>query len=174
MAYDMKQFTLLDFDMKDVDTLYKLYGYSLNRDPMWHFFWEGKDTYIRVSANHVVDMEADLEVALGKFWPEGKWTVIPYEENIPITQKYILDFLQVFHAFSVLAMTVNDGDFMRVFERITHCALNNFRTHDRVDMLTDFAGDLQHADVFWEASVLNYVAAKRSFWLGQMMKGYIG
>jgi len=163
---DMKQFTLFDFAMEDFDILAQLYGYSLCRDPLWHFFWEGKDTYIRVSYDH----EEDLEAALQKYCPQQQYDVEPYEENIPITRMHLHSFIPMFHAFSELAMSTNEMDFMLVLERIFHCSLNNFRTLERVDKLADFAGNSYSAATYWESMVMSYIAHGRSFTIGISQK----
>lgn len=144
-----------------LDLMRILYRNSLNTDPLWHFFWEGDYTVIRCSPM----IASEIDETLSHYDDfTVVWAKNGYDENIKITAKYLPAFVQIFHGFSILAMEMENEDFLRVFERINHCFLNMvtreelrnmFKIHDDYDDL--------NKNMAWEAIAISQVAFMRMF-----------
>ena len=166
MEPEMMQITVLGFNQRHVDYMRKIYSNVLLDDPVWHFFWEGRDTYIRCQPERAAAVGAMLNTYCFKHH------IKEYEENISIAKKYIEEFIPLFHNFSVLAMKVRDDgqEFMQIMDRLVHCPLNVFRTDGRVSSLGEFANG--EADKYWESMVLSLLAAQRAFVIGYISRNF--
>lgn len=152
----LRHVVLKKFWSKDVETLKELYQEILKNDPYWHFFWEGPDTYLRISPEFerpVIDFLENKEV---KIDPVTDW-----EENIPITRAYQQIFQEMFHLFSVLSMEMGDDEFWYILERVTRCFLNNARTPERAENLIGSPKSSLDKHL-WEPLCLNRIACERA------------
>ena len=129
---NLRRIVLLGFmpsKKKCVRVLKVLYQEYLQFDPMWHFFWEGNVTYLRVSKNK--DLTILLQI-LDKHKIKHEIDDKDWVDNIKITELYQESFAHIFHGFSTMAMElslVKDKSLMvnhlfRIIERIHHCFMN--------------------------------------------------
>lgn len=90
------------------------------------------------------------------------------------TQKYIHQFIPIFHCFSEMAVGENVEDFERIFERVCHCFCNVFTmTEDAVVIREDLEckkgkGDISRLS--WEGYVLMMRALNRAIFDGYLHK----
>ncbi|MCK5291276.1 MAG: hypothetical protein KAR39_04585 [Thermoplasmata archaeon] len=137
----------------------------LYHDSRWHFFWEGKYTVIRCDPQYLPVVKQLLEANDEDF--ECVETVGGYQENIEMTKRYLEAFVPIFHGFSLLAVEMEDEDFMGILERINHCYLNMATRKVLVDQFR-IPGDLAetHLGMGWEALAIQAVAHMRSYTAG--------
>ena len=162
-----------------LDLMQILYHNVLKVDNRWHFFWEGRYTVIRCNpllVPHLKELikanDKDLEVEVVD---NG------YNENIETTRKYLGAIIHIFHRYSVLAMEMDNEDFVSILERINHCFLN-MATRDEIVDLFALPGDSDiskmkiHKGMGWEAFALSQVANLRMYtagwYSGQARKHY--
>jgi hypothetical protein len=180
MKTNLRRILLFAFDpskKKCVKYLKILYKEYLQFDPMWHFFWEGKVTYLRVSdtkdlnillrilENHKIKYELD----------DKQWV-----DNIQITKLYQESFAHIFHGFSTIALELSTkiwtspnervDHIIRVLERIQHCFLNNvahveFTLGDMTAKIFNDCGMQVHEPYMLLLSML-----RSSFWQGSFTK----
>ena len=145
-----------------LEIMREVYRTVLHVDNNWHFFWEGDYTVIRCNpllAHHVEKyFKDDFDDFTVKRTEDG------YQENIPVTKKYIEAFIHVFHGYSVLAMEMDDDDFIEILERNNHCFLNMVTREGLVEKYA-IPGDRfeTHKGMGWEAIVLSHVANLRMY-----------
>lgn len=147
------------------ELLKELYNEVLQHDKRWHFFWEGKVIFLRCTDEpSIIDQITSL---LRK--KKVKYEVIPsYKENIPITKKYLNQFKNIFHEFSVLRMETEEEEFLQIAERVIHCFLN---TNRRYLMEERFLGRMcsqSWAITLFEPMVLNFIASQRAYTIGRL------
>jgi hypothetical protein len=155
----MKEFHIA-WDSRQLTSLKNLYNEVLKIDHKWHFFYEGPVLFLRVSKGNAPYIEKWLQERKVQFTLKGN-----YEENIPTSKKYLEEFIQLFHLFSVLAMKIEDGDLHHVAERVFHCFLNTMRRPEEIKKLEPFAAFASPADL-WEPMMLAYHALERSRTIG--------
>jgi hypothetical protein len=179
------ELNLPDFDLDDLDniTLFMtLYDDILNSDDWWHFFREGIETLVRVSEENAADVtkwfvDQDIKVEI-----KGEW-----EDNIDITAKNQTAFMYMFHAFSVLAMDlywkmsgipddiISGGyrDVIKLYDRVSHCFLNNVRHPIFIDKLRPFTGypESYSAEILWEAMMAARMGADRVWTISKFARG---
>jgi hypothetical protein len=106
-----------------------IYSKYLTSDDMWHFFWEGNDTFIRVTQRadndmvkrYLMDNMIRFEIS------RNTW-----EDPVKVTREYQEAFAHIFHGFSVIAMKLfrkekqtRFDDIVLISERMLHCFSNN-------------------------------------------------
>jgi hypothetical protein len=147
-----------------LELMREVYKTVLSNDYRWHFFWEGDYTVIRCDpfyANTVDNYFSEFK-DFTVMWKEGG-----YEENIPITKKYIEAFIHVFHGYSILALEMDDDDFIGILERNNHCFLNMVTRDELVDRYAIPGDQFEvHKGMGWEAVVLSHVANLRMYTCG--------
>lgn len=163
-----------------LDLMQILYHNVLKVDNRWHFFWEGRYTVIRCNpllVPHLKELikanDKDLEVEVVD---NG------YNENIETTRKYLGAFIHIFHGYSVLAMEMDNEDFVSILERINHCFLNMVTREEIVDLFalpgdSDISKMKIHKGMGWEALALSLVANLRMYtagWYSGQARKYYG
>lgn len=147
----------------------KIYHEILNTDQyvdsMWHFFWEGSYTVIRhYPGKHqaIADLVRSIDKDLTVVSKQGG-----YQENIPVSLKYLRAFLSIFHGYSILAMEMEDKDFLQILERNNHCFMSMV-TRKSITEQYKIPGDVYGTDEFmgWEAIALHSVAHQRAWTSG--------
>jgi hypothetical protein len=156
---------LRDDDMDALDLMRRIYQEVLKKDAYWHFFWEGDYTVIRHEVGyyrhikHLVEQNTDdLEVVQ---------VLDGYRENMPTTKKYLESYVHIFHGFSLLALEIEDDDFLDCLERNNHCFLNmvtRFSLRDRFKVPCDKYGTTD--GMGWESIAIMMVAHLRSYTVG--------
>ena len=147
------------------DLMRILHRNILHYDSMWHFFWEGSYTAIRCDPQYLPVVRQLIEANDKDLrCVEEKPS---YQENIKITEKYLEAFLSIFHGYSLLAIEMDDEDFMQVLERNNHCFLNMISRESIIKQFT-IPGDKcdTHTCMGWEAIALNGVAHMRAWTAG--------
>ncbi len=94
-----------------------LYKRFLTEDKDWHFFYE--DTYMLLrlkKRSRLVEGYLDSKNVL--------YTRLVWTDAHPQVRKHQDLFKEIFHAYSVLAMTANKKDFPRYLNRVIHCFCN--------------------------------------------------
>jgi hypothetical protein len=130
----------------------KLYDEILHVDEWWHFFYEDSYMLVRFSVSLCTPIEKFLEKRKIQYHSPRNWI-----DNIPITKEYQEQFAYIFHAYSVLAMKTQkskDKKIRELFDRITHCFLNNVRTKTR------------SSDPLWEINTILRAAVDRAYTIG--------
>lgn len=106
------------------DILREIYSYVLHRDPVWHFFFEGYDSILRVSSEFIEHVKEILDSHDIIYSVDGQW-----KDEQKGTAKYHRVFTYLFHGFSELAMLMPDenvsDEFYYVTDRIFHSYLNH-------------------------------------------------
>lgn len=156
---------LHDDDIDALGLMRKIYHEVLKKDAYWHFFWEGSYTTIRhevgfyIHIKHLVEQYTDqlnvVQVARG------------YRENIKVTKKYLDAYIPIFHGYSILALELEDDDFLDCLERNNHCFLNmvtRFSLRDKYKVPDDKYGTTD--GMGWESVALLMVAHLRSYTVG--------
>lgn len=147
-----------------------LYNQILKHDPEWHFFYEGPETFLRVSPEFVDQVTTFLSDQGFEIINNGKW-----EEPWKITQKHQFLFQKLFHIYSELAMHLpydphkDDEEFYRCLDRVCHCFLNNCMTKARYKETVGTDGNLSGIYFGFEAIALCKIATFRSYTIGQIM-----
>jgi hypothetical protein len=175
----LRRIVLFNFkpsNVKNVKILKTLYLDYLRFDPLWHFFWEGNVTYLRVTNKpDLVVLLRQLDHHKVKFAVDEK----DWEDNIPITREYQDAFIHIFHGFSILAMTLTLkkikkseklDHILRVLERTQHCFLNNIAhvKYSIADMTAKFYTD--HGFYVHEPYMLLLSMLKSGHWTGYYRK----
>ena len=161
----MVEFELKDFNWTEarcLELLRGLWQFCLRYDQYWHFFWEGDYTVVRCSLSFQENVSGFLKRNGVVYAMNGEWV-----DNIPITKKYQKQFMGMFHAFSELAMQMEDDEFRLILDRVCHCFLNNCHTLKRVHKADDLVGTAW-ASTFWESLCLADVATGRAYTIGRM------
>lgn len=137
----------------------------LYHDKRWHFFWEGKYTVIRCDPQYLPVVKQLLEANDESF--ECIETIGGYQENIKTTDKYLEAFVSIFHGFSLLAVEIEDEDFIQTLERLNHCFLNMV-TRPSIQKQFKIIGDSAetHLGMGWEGLAIQAVAHMRSYTAG--------
>lgn len=159
-----------------LDLMQILYLNILIHDPYWHFFWEGHYTVIR----HSPDKHYRLKELIKLNDPDDELTVVHklsgYQENIETTKRYLGAFIPIFHGYSVLAMELDNQDFIPVLERINHCFLNMV-TRDAIVEEFDIDKIMHgktiniHQGMGWEGLAISMVANIR-LWTAGWYRGH--
>jgi len=134
-----------------------LYDKVLRADPVWHYFFEGAITCLRVHKSSVKAVKARLTHYGVKYKEAGTWM----HDNQAGTRKYQKVFTYLFHGFSVLAMEHKSEDAGIVIDRILHCALNPF-------IYRGYNGAPENPT--WEAELLASNAVHRAFYQGTIQE----
>lgn len=158
----MWQINVFNMNENDLDKIKHIYIHYLQHDPLWHFFYEGNAVFIRVSEGQLADI---IPSVLGELSDQFRITVSEYNENIEIAQKYLDQFLAIFHAYSVIAVTSSDADFWPVVDRVFHCFLNVMRTPARVNTIHSFVQP-NSAALVWEPMVAHFWAMTKGYGIG--------
>lgn len=143
----------------------EIYNKVLSADNLWHFFWEGSYTVIRhlpgthhAIAKVIYSHDENLTVVFRKGG---------YEENVKITNKYLEAFVSIFHGYSLLAIEIEDEEFIGILERLNHCFLNMVTRPSICDQFK-IVGDSAktHCGMGWEGLAIQAVAHMRSYTAG--------
>ena len=162
-----------------LELMQEIYKSILHNDSMWHFFWEGDYTVIRCQFQYLSVVKQLLEGWNKTLDEHSKLEIVEkqlgYQENIPVTKKYIEAYVPIFHGYSVLAMEMDNEDFIEILERNNHCFLNMVTRYDLVEQYR-IPGDKYdtHDGMGWEAIVLSHVANLRMYtcgWLYGLIEG---
>ncbi len=122
----------------------------LSKDTSWHFMWEPGYILIRCSNSFRSSVAKFFK---GRNWP---YKIAPWEEPWEVTRKHQDLFGKLFHVFSEMAMQVDDEDFEKVLDRVTHCFINNFH---RPSLVND--------EVFFECKALAEMLIGRAYTMGK-------
>jgi len=154
---ELKEIKLLETTIYDRELFKTLYEKILHKDDTWHFFYEGTFSVIRCKGKYVR--------GITKFLDERAvyYLISDYEEDQEITKKYLKVFLQIFHGYSVLAMTYEEDEILPLFHRIVHCFLNPMGSIDLIEKYnyTNCAGA-------WESHLLSDLAISHAHSRGRM------
>ncbi len=147
-----------------LELMREVYKTVLSNDHRWHFFWEGDYTVIRCDSFYAntVDNYFSTFDDFTVVWKQGG-----YDENIPVTKKYLEAYVPIFHGYSVLAMEMDNDDFIEILERNNHCFLNMVTREELIERYA-VPGDRfeTHKGMGWEAIVLSHVANLRMYTCG--------
>lgn len=155
----------------DRSLIRELYDRVLVDDESWHFLWEGAYAALRFQNNWATDIR-DIVLSHGKEITEP----VTYLDNIHITAKYQLQFVQIFHGMSELVMAMDaqentPGEFIAVADRIVHCYFNMCIVDHRVEIMDVLNQRGQDAAAGFEPMALSYLAHLRSFTNGTIVGG---
>jgi hypothetical protein len=143
----------------------EIYDKVLKKDAYWHFFWEGSYTVIR----HEVGYYSHIKHLVEEY--TGTLDVVKvekgYRENIKMTKKYLDAYIPIFHGYSILALEMEDEDFIEAFERNTHCFLN-MATRNSIRSQFKIPGDIAetHTGMGWEAIAIHMLGHMRGWTAG--------
>ena len=149
-----------NFNEDQLHILHRLWKRHLRYDKHWHFFWEGYYTLIRCTKMFAPKVLTYFKYHKIPVEHQGVWI-----DNIEITKKYQIEFQQMFHSFSEIAMKTvakdsDDQTLIELVDRVCHCFLNNMVTNERRD------GDY----VYWEPKLLMNTAIQRATTIGQIIE----
>jgi hypothetical protein len=161
----LRQITLIDFSPTEnnMEILSNLYKEVLFDDDWWHFLWEGKETFLRVSDpistsvyNPATPILGKVKIFLDKNKVEYSVRNSWWKDNIKITAHYQNEFTYILHGFSVMAMNLYENrnalsktekarDILGIMERIIHLFSNNMSmqsisAEDLTKALTSYCG----------------------------------
>ena len=158
------QFNLLDFNESMVSAwvhIKLIYYDILMDDDMWHFFYEGAFSIIRCQKKYKKKLEKYFASNNIDFKYEGEWT-----KDHRVVDKHRDCFVRMFHDFTILAITMSEGDFMEIADRITHSLFNHSTYMNKSFRST-------HGEHVWEGIILSYIAALRSTHCGQIVESKV-
>lgn len=143
----------------------EIYPKLLIDDKQWHFFFEGDFVFLRFQ--ETTRMEEIFEILEKYDYDCNIFSAKPYLENIGITNKYLSEFLDIFHAFSMLSIKIEDCEILGTFERVFHCFLNVF---DQRDYMSEIFSQIskEHKQLIKEDLTMSMIGALRS-----MTSGYL-
>ena len=125
MIFEINLFTLNGENFNDdsaaaLCVLQELYTKFLYKDKQWHLFYEGKYSTLRFNMKFLKQIEKFLKSSNVTYSKPKKWI-----DNSKYVEgnKYI--FIEIFHSFSVLAMTSADTEISHIFDRIVHSYCNH-------------------------------------------------
>lgn len=149
-----------------LELMREVYESVLSNDSKWHFFWEGDYTVIRCDPFYTENVRQ-------YFSSFDDFTAVQmelgYQENIWLTKKYLKAFVPIFHGLSLLAMELDNEDFLLSLERINHCYLNMV-TREELKSQFRIPGEDIYANkgMAWEALAISSVAHMRMHFCGML------
>lgn len=177
----LQQLSLKDFDLDEEENIIKLmelYDEILNVDDWWHFFREGRESLIRVTEDYAPDTVKFLLDHDVQFEMDGEWV-----DNIEVTKKYQSEFLYMFHAFSVISVkhwqhmfgseeSMNNGysELLDLYDRVSHCFLNNVRHPFHINRLWPFVDNENTAYGFWESMMGHLMSTWRMYTIASVRR----
>jgi len=149
-----------------LELMREVYKSVLSNDPRWHFFWEGDYTVIRCDPFYANTVDNYFS-AFDDF--TVIWKKDGYKENIWITKKYLEAYIPIFHGFSILALELDNEDFLLSLERINHCYLNMVTRDELKDQFRIPSEDTYaNRGMCWEAIAIGHVAHMRMHFCGML------
>jgi hypothetical protein len=150
------------FNEDQEDILQKLWISILQKDPWWHFFYEGSYTIIRVSTKYLSKTKKFLKDNKIEFKEIGDWI-----DNIRITKAFQGPFTYIFHGYSELAMrnlSMGNDRVSELLDRVVHCFMNNMSNDKRRN-----EGKLWN---WWEPMMVAKSAVGRAYTIGMIVEKY--
>lgn len=163
----LKEIRIQNVKYSDRPVIKKLYDEVLYKDNHWHFFFEGDFSVIRCMKKSVGKSSKILK-------KEGfEIEVVDYNEDQEITQRFIEEFIGIFHGYSVIAIgkydyEENKSDFLTLFHRIVHCFLNPIASIELIKDFTEKEYSNHKNYSSWESHALTEMAISHSFSRGYM------
>jgi len=153
------EFHLLDFN-EDMEIAWmhilEIYNIILKNDDYWHFFYEGSYSTIRCSKkykdkveNYLKDNDIDYK-DIGA-WIDGSSHVEHHKQR----------FIHIFHEYSMLAIELDEDNFVSVADRVCHCFFNHC-TYMAVSLRQKYGVNR------WEGDLMGHLAISRANYIGKI------
>jgi len=151
----------------DVSVVQRIFFYEdlrnkvLSKDKVWHFFWEGDFDHIRINETSECRLVTYLSKSdkLAHWYCLGKW-----DDDHEIVNKYKDYFVDIFHANSLLALSIHISDIKHnrlqlISDRVIHSMFNMLTYPLKDAMPSKTSGGV-------EAEVLAFQAIDRAYYNG--------
>ena len=153
------EFHLLDFneDMEAAWTrILELYNTILKNDDYWHFFYEGKYSIIRCSKKYKNNVEKHLNNNDIVYEYKGPWI-----DGSTYVEHHKQRFIHIFHEYSMLAIELDEDNFVSVADRVCHCFFNHC-TYMAVSLRQKYGINM------WEGDIMGHLAISRAGYIGKI------
>lgn len=166
---DQEPSNLIEYDLlhfnEDLDKAWEkvnaLYNEILHKDNHWHLFYEGKFSTLRCSPQYKNEVEKFFQTYNIEWKYNGIWI-----DGSPTVEKYKNMFRDMFHAFSELAICLDEDDLFKVADRVCHCFFNH--AHYMAKKHREQFDDSGTDPLMWEAEMMARVGIYRANYIGML------
>jgi len=159
------EYDLLNFN-EDLDKAWEkinaLYDKILHKDKYWHLFYEGDFSTLRCSPQY----KDKVEKFFRKHSIEYKWNGV-WIDGSPTVERYKKIYRDMFHAFSELAIHLDEENLFHIADRVCHSFFNHaFYAAKKHRAPFEGGSNGVIGSTMWEADMMSRVLIYRAHHIG--------
>lgn len=161
---ELIEYDLLNFN-EDLDKAWEkinaLYDKILHKDNYWHLFYEGTFSTLRISPQYIDKVEKFFRKHDIEYKCNGAWT-----DGSPTVEKYKKMYRDMFHAFSELAIHLDEEDLFHASDRVCHSFFNHAFYAAKEHRAPFEKSPSAIGPTMWEADMMSRVLIYRAHHIG--------